>query len=178
MIDLASIFINLSQSLAPVQKLLAGLGYVTGIAFMLVALLKFYKIGDARAMGHSQEKFFVPTTYLLLGVGLIYLPSALDVLANTAFGSTNVLAYSYAGQLDLVSAVKFLIQTAGMLWFVRGSVLLAHASEPGVQEGPKGLAFIAAGILALNVENTIDMIQYTLDQFFATMSAIKTNMPG
>ncbi|MCH9756221.1 MAG: type IV secretion protein IcmC [Gammaproteobacteria bacterium] len=176
--DLVSIFTNLSKSLAPIQELLSGFGYVLGIALVLAAMGKFHKIGDARTQSHSQEKIFVPVMFLLMGAGLIFLPTTLSVLANTAFGSTNILAYSPEKEDDLTAAIKFFIQTAGVLWFVRGSVLLAHSSEPGVKEGSKGLTFIAAGIFALNFDNTIHIIEYALDSFFAVMGTVKGNATG
>ena len=40
--DLVSIFLNLSQSLGPIQFLVTGLGYVIGIAFVLAALGKVH----------------------------------------------------------------------------------------------------------------------------------------
>lgn len=176
--DLVSIFVNLSASLAPIQQLISGLGYIIGIVFFLVALLKFKQIGDHRAQGHSQEKMFVPITFLLMGTGLVFLPTAVDVLANTAFGSGNILSYSEGEGDELTRAIKFLIQTTGVLWFVRGSTLLAHASEPGVQEGPKGLAFLVAGVFAMNFENTVDALDYTMNAFFDFMTTIKTNATG
>ncbi len=178
MVDLVSIFVNLSQSLAPVQTLLTGFGYIMGISFVMISVSKFRKIGDARAHSHSQEKMFVPTAYFLVGIGLIFLPTTINALANTAFGNDNILAYSSDDEDNLTAAVKLLIQTTGVLWFVRGSVLLAHASEPGVKEGSKGLTFIVAGIFALNFDNTTAAIDYALTHFFALVSAGKTTSGG
>jgi hypothetical protein len=176
--DLVSIFVNLSKSLAPIQSLLSGFGYIIGISFILVAFEKFRKIGDARVQSSSHEKMFVPVAYFTMGLGLIFLPTAMSTLANTAFGSGNILAYSSGDNDSLTAAVKVLIQTSGILWFVRGSVLLAHASEPGVKEGSKGLAFIAAGIFALNFDNTTEAIDYALNHFFSAMSGTKGSVTG
>ena len=172
--DLVSIFLNLSQALAPIQKLLSGFGYLIGIAFVILALHKFHTIGDSRANAPSQEKMFVPLAFLALGVGLIFLPTALSTMANTVFGSGNVLAYSSTKTKTIQDAIEFLIKTAGLLWFIRGSVLLAHGSEPGVKEGSKGLTFIAAGILALNFDNTAEAITYALDTFFEYMGKARS----
>ena len=68
-----------------------------------------------------------------------------------------------------------LIRTAGILWFVRGCVLVAHASEPGTQEGPKGLAFICAGVLAMNFDNTISVLNYILNSVMTWTQAIKNS---
>ena len=157
---------------------MTGLGYLIGIALVIASLGKFHKIGAARAMSHSQEKMFVPIAFLLLGVGLIFLPTAITTLSNTAFGSSNILAYSTEGEDNLTAAIKLLIQTTGVIWFVRGSVLLAHASEPGVKEGSKGLTFIVAGIFALNFDNTTTVINYALTHLFAWVAAIESNVSG
>jgi hypothetical protein len=176
--DLVSIFTNLSKSLAPIQELVSGFGYVLGIGLVFAAMGKFHKIGDARAQSHSQEKMFVPVTFLLMGVGLIFLPTALHMLANTAFGSGNILSYSSGDNDTLTAAIKILIQTTGVIWFVRGSVLLAHSSEPGVKEGSKGLTFIVAGIFALNFDNTIQVIDHMMTGFFTMMGTVKGNATG
>lgn len=176
--DLVSIFVNLSNSLGPVQKLVSGLAYVLGISLFLAALLKFHKIGDARARSNSQEKMFIPILYVFLGAALIFLPSSLDTLAATAFGNANILAYSTDSGDPLINAVKMLIRTTGLIWCVRGMVLLAQASEPGVQEGPKGLAFLVAGVFAFNFDNTVDAINYSLEMFFAFMDSLKQNATG
>ena len=176
--DLVSIFINLSKSLAPIQELVSGFGYVLGIGLVIAAMNKFHKIGDARAQSHSQEKIFVPVAFLLMGVGLIFLPTALGTLANTVFGSDNILSYSYEEEDDLTAAIKFLIQTTGVVWFVRGSILLAHSSEPGVKDGSKGLTFIFAAIFALNFDNTVEVLGYALEGFFSMMGTVKGNATG
>lgn len=161
--DFVKMIGNISQSLLPVQALISGLGYLIGLLFMITAITKLKKIGDARARGGSQEKMFVPIAYILGAVALVYLPSTVNVLSNTAFGLGNILQYTQYNPYNIYSAMRIVVQTAGLIWFVRGCVLLVHASEPGVQEGPKGLIFLFAGILAINFDRTIGMVNYTLD---------------
>lgn len=160
--DLIIMLGNFSESLLPVQRLITGGAYLIGILFFYVALHKLRVIGNARARSSSQEKMFVPISYILAGSALIFLPSAISVMSNTAFGAGNILRYSNFNQLNTYNSMIILIRTAGLLWFVRGSVLLAHASHPGVQEGPKGLTFLIAGVLAINIENTMSMIDTML----------------
>jgi len=156
--DLITILGNISQSLFPIQRLITGGAYILGILFFITAISKLRKIGDHRAQSHSQEKMFTPLMYLLIGAALLYLPSALDLMANTAFGIGNVLTYSDYNQGNIYSVMGLFIRTAGIIWFVRGCVLVAYASEPGAQNGPKGLVFIVAGILAINFDNTVAMV--------------------
>ena len=65
-----------------------------------------------------------------------------------------------------------IIRTAGIIWFIRGSVLVAQASEPGGQHGMKGLVFIIAGILAMNFDNTIAMLNTLLSRVMDWFSKI------
>ena len=176
MIDLIDILTNLRASLGPIQTMLTGLAYLLGIGLILTSLTKFRKIAHAGPHSPSQEKLFVPVVYMAIGAGLIFVPTSFSVLANTLFGSENVLAYSSNNDATVMSVMMFFIQTAGVLWFVRGSMLLVHASEPGVKEGSKGLTFIIAGILAVNFENTFEVFNSTLSYLFSTMSALKNNI--
>ena len=166
---------NISQSLYPVQKLITGLAYLLGILFFITAIEKFRKIGDKRAQSSSQEKMYTPMMYMLMGALLLYLPTTLHVLANTAFGVGNVISYTNYNPTNIYSAIGLLIRTAGVLWFVRGCVLVAHASEPGTQDGPKGLVFIVAGILAMNFDNSIAIVNYIVQSLISVTMSIKSS---
>lgn len=160
--DLISIIGNISQSLFSFEKLITGFAYLIGLFFIIHALGLLRKIGSSKGHGASNQKMFVPIAYTLMGSALIYSPSAIHALANTAFGEGNVLQYSNYSSINIYSTMGMLIQTAGLIWFVRGCVLLAHASEPGVKEGPKGLTFLVAGIFAINFDNSVAMLNYIL----------------
>ncbi|WP_133129968.1 type IV secretion protein IcmC [Legionella yabuuchiae] len=170
--DIAKMIANLSQSLLPVQELITGLGYLIGILMMMTAISKLRQIADARASGGSHEKAFVPLAYFLGGSALIFLPSAVTVLSNTAFGTGNILQYTSYNPYDIYNSVRILIKTAGLIWFVRGCVLLVHASEPGVQHGPKGLVFLCAGVMAVNFEGSIEVLNYVTDRLFSLSKSI------
>jgi len=163
--DFITMLGNVSQALFPVQYLITGGSYLLGLIFVMSALHRFKSLGDSR----SQEKGFVPMMYLMFGAGLIYLPSAMSALAETAFGSGNVLTYTNYNQTSVYSIIGLVVRVAGLIWFVRGSVLLAHSSQAGVQDGPKGLLFLFAGILSLNFDNTISMVN-TIVNHIATWS--------
>lgn len=173
--DLVTIIGNISQSLAPVQRLITGLSYLLGILFFMTAISKFKKIGDYRTQSSSQEKMFTPLMYLFFGSALLYLPSALSVMANTAFGVGNVLTYANDYKPgNIFSSMGFFIRTAGIIWFVRGCTLLAHAGEPGTQEGPKGLVFLVAGVLAMNFDNTVSIVNTIITYLISWSLAVKS----
>lgn len=154
---------NVSQALFPVQRLITGFAYLLGIIFFMSALRRFKAVGQRG----SHDSGFVPTMYLLFGAGLLYLPSTMSALANTAFGAGNVLTYYQYNQANIYSVIGIFVRVGGLIWFVRGCVLLAHASEPGVQEGPKGLLFLIAGVLSLNFDTTVAMINTVITQIVA-----------
>ena len=164
-----SMLYNLSQSLIPFQALVSGVGYIAGIAMFFVGFEKLRAMGDYRPQSRSHEKAFVIIAYFVGGTALIYLPSAVVVLANTAFGSDSILQYASTDPYNIVDSIKVMIQTAGVIWFVRGVVLMVHASEPGVQEGRKGLFMMCAGICGIYINQTLAGIDYVFYHLFELM---------
>jgi hypothetical protein len=59
--------------------------------------------------------------------------------------------------------MSILVQTAGLIWFVRGCIMVVHASEPGEQHGLRGFFFIVTGIFAMNFVLTMSMIAYVVN---------------
>jgi len=173
--DLTEMLGNLSRSLFPVQSLLAGFAYLLGLIFFITAIQKFHAIGSASAQSPSQEKIFTPIAYIIAGAMLLFLPTAIDALSNTAFGVSNILQYTPYNPYNVQSAMEVVIRTAGLIWFIRGCVLIAHASNPGVKDGPKGLAFLCAGVLAINFENTIQVLNWIMGQTATLTMTIKQN---
>ncbi len=169
-LDIVSIIGNLSHSLTPVQFLLSGLSYTLGMLFFMIALVKLKK----QAGSHS-EKLLPPLTYLFGGAALIYLPSAVHILANTTFGMGNILQYSPPAPYDFYKALGLLIQTAGLIWFIRGCVLLIHSSDPQAKHGSKGLVFLFAGILAMNFQNTGQMLNSMMDKLESFTLTVKAS---
>lgn len=170
--DLTTIIGNFSQSLYPIQRLISGCAYLLGFLFCITALEKFKKIGDKK---NSQEKMYTPMMHLFFGALLLYLPTAIHVMANTAFGVGNVISYTEYNKADIYSSMGLLIRTAGILWFVRGCVLVVHASEPGTQDGTKGLIFIISGVLAMNFDSSISMVNSILTGLISWTMSVKTS---
>lgn len=152
--DLIQMLGNLSQSFIPVQSLVSALGYLIGLSMIIGGFFRLTKIHR-----YSQERMMVPMSFIAGGTLLVYLPTSVEVLSTTFFGTSSALEYTAYNPYDINSAMQVIIQTAGMIWFVRGSALLIEASEPRKQHGVKGLVFIFAGILALNFETTIKAVE-------------------
>ena len=158
-LDLISMLGNLSKSMRSVQSLISGLGYVVGITFILHSILKFKEHIDSGKS--SQTGLNLPLAYLFAGAALIYMPSMLNTLSVTFFGTSSVLEYTTAKPINIDVYMHAIIATAGVIWFVRGCVLLAHASDPrsgrkgskGI--GAKGLSFLVMGIFATHLDATV-----------------------
>src|SRR3990167_794337 len=159
--NLVQIIISLSHSLGPILHLISGMAYILGILFVMMGISKFYASSGA-PRGRGGENAFVPMAYVVGGVVLLYTPSTFQSLSATVFGAESPLQYASLNPVNIVSAIILLIQTAGLVWFVRGCVLLIVSSQPGVQEGPKGMVFIIAGILAMNFETTAAVLSTLL----------------
>jgi hypothetical protein len=172
MIDITAMLINLSNSLIPVQSFLSGLGYLIGIVLIMSGLAQLKEAGDKKG-GSSGEHLAVPLACIGGGVLLLYLPSSFSALSNTVFGATNILSYGDTDPDSLHHALMLLIETTGLLWFVRGTVLLVHASEPGQKQGGKGMTFLIAGVFAMNFDNTIVAFNAAAQEFFSAMATVK-----
>lgn len=158
-IDLTAILHNLAQSLLSVELLIEGLGYILGISLIVTGLFRLPK------HDLSHEGAVAPIAYILCGAFLVYLPNSMSVISNTLFGKNNILQYSSFTTFSLYDSMGVLIQTAGLVWFVRGATLLARASEPGKQEGIKGLLFVVAGACAMNFTVLISAFNYLMNYF-------------
>ncbi len=169
-LDLISMIGNLSASMSSVQSLISGLGYVFGVLFIVHAILKLKEtIGSAKS---AQTGLNVPLAYLVAGAALIYMPSMVNTLAETFFGSSSVLEYTAAKPLNIYVYMRAIIATAGVIWFVRGCVLLAHASDPNSGRkgskgiGAKGLSFVVMGVFATHLDATISALDGLMQMIF------------
>ena len=167
-IDYITMLGNLSQSLDPIQRLITWLSYLIGLIFVMKALFKFKKVSTHG----SREHIFSPIMYFSIGALLIFIPTTLEVMSNTAFGSGNILAIPF-NKFDVRSSIILLIRTIGLVWFIRGCVLVAHASEPGKNHGLKGMLFIISGLFAINFEGTVAMINWTLHNLLEMTGMVK-----
>jgi uncharacterized membrane protein HdeD (DUF308 family) len=175
MIDLTTMLINLSHSMQPVQSFLSGFGYVIGVLMVVNGFSKLKKRIETGKHGGHQENLTTGIAFIVGGAALIYLPSTSVVLSNTFFGSENILSYSTVGNDMFYHAMFLLIKTMGLVWFIRGTVLLVNASKPGDKHGSKGLAFLVAGVLAMNFDNTILSLNHFLESFFGWVANVESN---
>jgi hypothetical protein len=176
MVSLTTIIEHLGSSVDPLEKLISGFCYVLGIVFIWESLKRLKVIADKRSQSGGGQKVFSPLAFFLGGAALFFLPTTYTIMTNTLWGSGSPIAYtSWVKQLvekygESNAAVTHILQLAGLIWFVRGTVLLVHATEPGNQHGTKGLLFLIAGVMSMNIQYTFTLISsgvnFMLTHFF------------
>jgi intracellular multiplication protein IcmC len=167
-----SILINIAKSLIPVQNLITGAAYIVGISFALKALYSLKIYGESKTMQSSSTSIKDPLFHLMVAGFLIFFPTGFEVIMNSTFGYSNVLAYSdssltdsmFGGDSQLGNAVVIIFQTIGLYAFTRGWILIARAASQGQQPGGtgKGLMHVFGGVLAVNIVGTIELLKNTL----------------
>lgn len=160
--DLVTMIGNLSQSLQSVTYLIGGFSYLAGIMLFYIGLLKLKKI--AGSGGHSQESHFKALAFILTGSALFFLPTTIHVLSSTTFGATSVLQYAQVNRNNIYTSIVVLLQTAGLIWFIRGCIMVLHSNKSsGENEGTRGFFFICAGVMAINFSLTMGAISYIVE---------------
>lgn len=171
----ADILNNIASNLPAVQRLISGAAYIIGIGFAFKAMYSLKNYGETRTSG-SQASLKEALTYLVVASVLLYMPTAVQVLLMTSFGSPNILAYAPVASNNASINVLFgssgiglpltiIIQTIGLWSFVKGWVMIARtASGGGQQQGgvSKGLVHVMGGVFALNIVETVNIINNTL----------------
>jgi hypothetical protein len=174
--DLVQIIINISQSMGSLQRLFTGMAYVVGIVFIFAGISKLHSQINAGKHSRGSEHSFPAIAYLIGGSALIFLPSTFHAVSLTVFGSDNVLQYASQKPVDVTTAMILVIRTVGLAWFIQGCVLVVGSSEPGTQEGPKGMAFLCAGILAMNFEASAATVSAIIEKFLEFTMSIKNTL--
>lgn len=170
--DLIVMLHNLSESLPSINAFIGGFSYLFGIALCITAFIKFKEIlNEGGGGGHAN--ITIPTSYFLIGIGLLFLPSLINAFSTTLFGAqNNILAYSNTSPYNIYDSMTMLIQTIGLIWFVRGCVLLGHESKPNHSQGHnssksshfKGILFIIGGLFGINFHFTVTMIDNIINK--------------
>jgi hypothetical protein len=166
---LGSIIEHLGSSINPLERAISGSAYVVGILLLWTSIKKARTMADKRARAGSGGYVSVIMAYAAGGMVFLYLPSFVDIARNTFFGMDSPIAYAnWFNELkskygDSVYMMLRLVNLAGLIWFVRGIMLMVQATSPGVQHGAKGLGFMLAGIFAMNAEYTVNGVAYFMN---------------
>lgn len=165
--DISSMLLNLQTNLRPVYQLVIATAYVLGIWFIADSIFRLKKYGQARTMMSTNTSMAKPITIFVIGLGLLYFPTMIDVSVQTLWlqSSSSILKYpTTSGVWDsIVHPLIDLIRLFGLIAFVRGMLILTRLANESPQPGSvaKGLMHITGGILAVNIVGTVNMIKAT-----------------
>lgn len=159
--------INLQGSIPAFQALVTAFAYVGGLAFVFKGIFKLKKYGEMRTMmsGHADLKGAL--IVLFIGTVLIYYPSLEQSMLLTLFNDTAISPLEYSNRISLsyqaYQALLMCVQLVGSISFIRGWFMLSHLAEQSQQNTlGKALTHIIGGIMAINIQGTINVIQGTL----------------
>jgi intracellular multiplication protein IcmC len=169
--SILSMFQNLNTSLPGVTTFLIGLCYLMGLTFTISAIWRLKKFGHRTAFMHVETGLIGPIILFLMGVALLYTPGLFQIINMTLFGTAdfqNILEWESqqagVGWAQVIYPMLQLIQVIGLVSFLRGWLLLSRATNTQTQPGTvsKGLIHLVAGVLAMNVTRTIDLVTKSL----------------
>ncbi len=172
--DLVTVLGNLSQSLESVTYLIGGVSYLAGIILFFSGLMKLKQAYGS--VGQSHESPFKAVAFIMTAAALFFLPTTIHMVSSTIFGATSVLQYAQVNKGDVFQSVVIIIQTAGLIWFIRGCIMVLHANKSsGEEEGTRGFFFLCAGVMAINFSLTMGAVSYIVNQLLSlTFFAWKT----
>lgn len=164
-VDWITMLENIANSLVQVLDLVLGACYLMGLGLMISGIMELKILGMGKSMHATQKHggFFK----LISGVLLLFLPSTLQVMTASFFGVGQILSYNPNPSQNLYSAIKILMQVAGIIWFARGSMMLLEVSEPGKYKSYISMMYIFAGVCAINLDYFIASLTYSLNRLIA-----------
>lgn len=165
---------NLNESLLEIQKLITGTAYLLGLLFIFKALYSLRTHAESKSQGQGGMK--EPLVYIMVGAMLLWFPTGFEVMMNTMFGYSEVLAYAPVGGGSPILSTLFgenstvgytialTVQVIGGIAFVRGWVLISRSASQGQPSGAmgQGLMHVFGGVLAMNIIGTLQVLQNTL----------------
>jgi intracellular multiplication protein IcmC len=161
---------NLSSSLIDLEYMITGLIYIMGLVIFLGGLVELSKFG----MGHQSdpEEKIEAIIRILVGSALIFLPSTFATVRASLFGQDNPMSYFDLKKRNFYDYMKIIMQVAGMIWLSRGVLMIIGEKSKQQQKNFMALAYILAGTMSLNLEQTRSAVNYTLNTLMSLMKQI------
>lgn len=166
--DLTQMLGTLYKNLQPVWNMLIALCYVLGIFFIAIGMLKLKVYGQMTVMMATHASLGPSLAYILVGAGLLWVPSLLDIMTMSlwGYGFNAITGYPDEGMdnySDLMIPLIRIVQVVGLIAFIRGWIILLRLGQHGAPPGTlsKGLLHMLGGILAINIMGTIELLRNT-----------------
>jgi len=162
-----TVMTNIGNSIAPFWSMVTGGAYLFGFALFMRGMFMLKIYGEMRTMMSGQSNLKGALIYLFVGTVLIFSQTIYSSLLLTTFNATATSPLQYESGTAMsynayISLLRF-VQLIGLISFIRGWILLTHASNPGQQNTfGKALTHIIGGLLAINIQGTIDVLKGTV----------------
>lgn len=164
--DVVTMLLNLDKSFPPLMYMVSGFAYLFGFSLVIKAIweLKKYTMGVSMV---SQNDLRPTIMHLAIGAALIFLPSTLQTLLTTVYGTDAITGYTHLPDTSWQVASDTLIifvQFVGLVAVVRGLLHLRKAADGQSQQNgfAKGIIHLVGGVLALNIIQAKDILYSTL----------------
>lgn len=177
MVDLGTALENLTFAFEQLVNLVAAVSYVMGLYFIFRGI-GMYKIFATQSFASAQKgEVAGPLVFLVVGAILMYFPSTLDSSLQTIFGGGGMKDMSSAEDMigystltssgenwkEISSVLLKYMKLIGFIAFLRGWTILSKMGHSGAQPGSvgKGIVHIIAGILLINIVDTVNILADT-----------------
>jgi intracellular multiplication protein IcmC len=176
MVDLGTALENLTFAFESLVTLVAAISYVMGLYFIFRGI-GMYKIFATQSFASAQKgEVAGPLVFLVVGAVLMYFPSTLDTSMQTLFGygvkdtpaAESMIGYSSISASgehwqEISTVLIKYMKLIGFIAFLRGWTILSKMGHSGSQPGSvgKGIVHIVAGVLLINIVDTITLLAET-----------------
>ena len=149
------------RSFPNLWRLTTAAAYLIGFIFMFRSVRGFKEYGEGSRSHGGMHGVKMPIVLFVVGCALIFTPSTVNVLMMSTFGYGSPLAYpETGGKWNQYRNVFLLINLIGAISFIRGWVMIVGASHQGGHSSMgKAITHIVGGLLAINIQGTIDIMR-------------------
>ncbi len=166
MLSLENVLVNFSTSYNGIMRLLMSFMTVMGMGLTLNALYKLKVYGEIRTMMGGNTDLKGPLMMLMAAAVFLFFPTALSTFLETVYGQSQLSPLSYVTNDSQtfrlgMKAVFGLVQIIGVISFMRGWMMMVQSTQAHRGGAGKGITHIIAGIFAINIVATKEVISNT-----------------
>ena len=159
MVDYAQ---TLTQNFEIIADIMQSIAVLMGVSLTLGGLFQMKHYAEARSM-MSRNEGGGAVAMIVCGAILLALPSFIGTGLSAIFAQTSPLAYEgdTSGINGLFVPIIILVRLVGVGAFMKGVLMASRLGSQHAQPGTMGKAVthIVAGILCVNVVQTIDLLK-------------------
>ncbi len=171
-VTLPSMLLHVMESIPSLALMVTSISFISGMMFMINAVWQLRKYGEGVSMV-SQRDIRSGMFSLIMGATLIFLPSTINTLMITVYGSHTITGYTMPDGIPSTwpsawvlgrDVIVVFIQFIGLVAIVRGLFhLYKNANGQTQQNGfAKGVVHLIGGVLSMNIIEAKNILYATL----------------